>query len=381
MKKLFALVLALAMTLSLAACGGSSSSGGNEAPAAEGSAPAPEASAAAETPAEAAPAGEGTHIYVLTASEDHGWTGSVATFAKEKAEEVNAGGKYTAEVITAADAAEQITKVEDIVASGEENIAIVIQPMDDTVQSAIQQVVDAGIPYVAFDRIIDAVAPSAVSNVKGDNEGIGAGSAAYFVSLGMKPGDKVYVYEGDTSSVTTLRDQGFTKYLTGELEFDGATIDEANKWTEDDLNNITYSGAMNWSRSTTKESFESLMGDSSNTDIKWIYAEDDELSMGVFEALAGGGIDEATKTAFLSNGPAITGCGGLGEMYDVIRGNNYADIAGQFSGVCSVTYSPAMIQTAIQDMVDHLDGVEVEQDHVIACENVVAENVDNYPSF
>ena len=381
MKKLFALVLALAMTLSLAACGGSSSSGGNEAPAAEGSAPAPEASAAAEAPAEAAPAGEGTHIYVLTASEDHGWTGSVATFAKEKAEEVNAGGKYTAEVITAADAAEQITKLEDIVASGEENIAIVIQPMDDTVQSAIQQVVDAGIPYVAFDRIIDAVAPSAVSNVKGDNEGIGAGSAAYFVSLGMKPGDKVYVYEGDTSSVTTLRDQGFTKYLTGELEFDGALIDEANKWTEDDLKNITYSGAMNWSRSTTKESFESLMGDSSNTDIKWIYAEDDELSMGVFEALAGGGIDEATKTAFLSNGPAITGCGGLGEMYDVIRGNNYADIASQFSGVCSVTYSPAMIQTAIQDMVDHLDGVEVEQDHVIACENVVAENVDNYPSF
>jgi ribose transport system substrate-binding protein len=210
MKKLFALVLALAMTLSLAACGGSSSSAGNEtAPAAEGSAP-----AAAEAPAEAAPAGEGTHIYVLTASEDHGWTGSVATFAKEKAEEVNAGGKYTAEVITAADAAEQITKLEDIVASGEENIAIVIQPMDDTVQSAIQQVVDAGIPYVAFDRIIDAVAPSAVSNVKGDNEGIGAGSAAYFVSLGMKPGDKVYVYEGDTSSVTALRDQGFTDYLT-----------------------------------------------------------------------------------------------------------------------------------------------------------------------
>jgi ribose transport system substrate-binding protein len=382
MKKLFALVLALAMTLSLAACGGNASSGGNAAaPAAEGSAPAAEGSAAAEAPAEAAPAGDGTHIYVLTASEDHGWTGSVATFAKEKAEAVNAEGKYTAEVITAADAAEQITKLEDIVASGEENIAIVIQPMDDTVQSAIQQVVDAGIPYVAFDRIIDAVAPSAVSNVKGDNEGIGAGSAAYFVSLGMKPGDKVYVYEGDTSSVTTLRDQGFTKYLTGELEFDGATIDEANKWTEDDLNNITYSGAMNWSRSTTKESFESLMGDSANADIKWIYAEDDELSMGVFEALAGGGIDEATKTAFLGNAPAITGCGGLGEMYDVIRGNNYADISGQFSGVCSVTYSPAMIQTAIQDMVDHLDGVEVEQDHVIACENVVAENVDNYPSF
>lgn len=380
MKKLFALVLALAMTLSLAACGGSSSSSGGEAPSADGSAAA-EAPAADGSAAATTTAGSGTHIYVLTASEDHGWTGSVATFAKQKAEEVNAAGTYTAEVITAANAAEQITKLEDIVASGEENIAVVIQPMDDTVQSAIQQVVDAGIPYVAFDRIIDAVAPSAVSNVKGDNEGIGAGSAAYFVSLGMKPGDKVYVYEGDTSSVTTLRDQGFTKYLTGELEFDGALIDDANKWSEEDLKSITYSGAMNWSRSTTKESFESLMGDSSNADIKWIYAEDDELSMGVFEALAGGGIDEATKTAFLGNAPAITGCGGLAEMYDVIRGNNYADIAGQFSGVCSVTYSPAMIQTAIQDMVDKLDGKDVQQDHVIACENVVKDNVDNYPSF
>jgi hypothetical protein len=56
-------------------------------------------------------------------------------------------------------------------------------------------------------------------------------------------------------------------------------------------------------------------------------------------------------------------------------------LAEQFSGLCSVTYSPAMIQTAIQDMVDFLNGEEVEQDHVIACENVTAENVDEYPSF
>ena len=107
---------------------------------------------------------------MLTAAEDHGWTGSVATFAKEKVEEVNKDGKYSAEVITSSDAAEQINKIEDIVASGEEDIAVVVQPMDDTVQSAIQQLVDADIPFVEFDRIIDAVAPSAVSNVKGDNQ-------------------------------------------------------------------------------------------------------------------------------------------------------------------------------------------------------------------
>ena len=383
-----AAVLAGVMALSLAACGGSSSSS-SAAPAeekTEEAAPAEgqEAEAPAEGEAQAeAPAatGEQTHIYVLTASEDHGWTGSVATFAKAKVEEVNAEGVYTAELITSASAAEQITTIEDIISKGEKNIAIVVQPLDDTVQSAIQQIVDAGIPYVAFDRIIAGLETTAVSNVKGDNAGIGAAAAAYFVGLGMKPGDKVYVYEGDTSSVTSLRDQGFVDYLTGAAEFEGQTIADDAKWTDEDLKAITYSGAMNWSRSDTKSSFESLMGDSANTDIKWFYSEDDELGMGILEALAGGGIDDATKTAFLGGKPVITGCGGLGEFYDVLKGTNYADISAQLGGIMSVTYSPSMIKTAIQDMEDYLAGKQVEQDHVIACEIVTSENVDNYEAF
>ena len=325
--------------------------------------------------------GDATHIYVLTAPEDHGWTGSVATFAKEKIEEVNDAGTYSAELITSADAAEQIVNIEDIIAAGEDNIAVVIQPIDDTVQSAIQQLVDAEIPYVAFDRIIEGVADSAVSNVKGDNEGIGAACAAYYTEQGLKPGDAVYVYEGDTSSVTTLRDEGFTKYLTGELEYDGKTIADDAKWSEDDLKSITYSGAMNWSRSDTKTAYESLLGDASNADIKWFYAEDDELAMGILEALQGGGIDDATKEKFLGNAPYLTGCGGLDELYAVLRGESFTDIADQFGGIVSVTYSPAMIQTAIQDMVDYLDGKDVEQDHVIACEIVNKDNVKDYPSF
>lgn len=136
---------------------------------------------------------QASHIYILTAAEDHGWTGSVATFAKEKAEEINNAGKYTAEVITASSASDQITKIEDIIAKGEKDIAVVVQPMDDTVQSAIQSLVDAGIPYVAFDRIIDAVSSSAVANVKGDNEGIGAGAAAYFVENGL-PRAKAFTF-------------------------------------------------------------------------------------------------------------------------------------------------------------------------------------------
>lgn len=376
-KKMVSILVALAMIATCTAgCGGSSGSADSGS---AGSGSVAESTEQGSLAGETAAAGK--HIYVLTAPEDHGWTGSVAKFAKEKIDEVNGAGVYEAELITSATAAEQITNIEDIISRGESDIAVVIQPIDDTVQSAIQGLVDAEIPYVAFDRIIDGVASSAVANVKGDNEGIGVAAAAYYVSLGMKPGNKVYVYQGDTSSVTTLRDQGFTKYLTGEAEFEGSKIDDAAKWSEADLASITYSGAMNWSRSDTKTSFESLMGDKSNAQIKWFYAEDDELAMGILEALNGGGIDDETKEAFLANKPAISGCGGLDEFYAVLRGESYADIAGSFSGLVSVTYSPSMIQTAIQDMVDYLDGKEVTQDHVIACENVTSENVSMYPSF
>ena len=212
-------------------------------------------------------------IYILTPTEDHGWTGSVATFAKASADEINAAGVYKAEVKTAASAAEQIPQIEDIIANNAADVAgVVILPQDDTVEFAIQQLVDAKIPYVAFDRIIAGVKDSAVANVKGDNAGVGKAVAEYFISLGMKAGDEVIVFEGDTSSVTADRDAGFTDYL------------KEQGWTKDDLAKITFSGAMNWSRSTAKEYFESLMSDSKNASIKWFYSQDDEFALGIMEA-------------------------------------------------------------------------------------------------
>ena len=79
-KKLMALLCAGLMAVSLAACGGNG--GGSD----EGTAPAAEdqADEGGEESEESSEKVGGTHIYVLTAAEDHGWTGSVATFAKEK---------------------------------------------------------------------------------------------------------------------------------------------------------------------------------------------------------------------------------------------------------------------------------------------------------
>ncbi|MBR6424952.1 MAG: substrate-binding domain-containing protein [Oscillospiraceae bacterium] len=352
-KKLLAVLLVVCVVLSLAACSksGSTSTSANK-------------------------------IYILTPSEDHGWTGSVATFAKAKAKEINDAGKYVAEVKTASSANEQIQQIEDIVANKSDVVGVAILPMDDTVGSAIKQLADAKIPYTAFDRIIADVASTAVANVKGDNEGIGAATAAYFVSKGLQPGERVYVYQGDTSSVTTTRTQGFYDYLLGNLAYDGKTIDESAKWTQDQINDaITESGAMNWSRQATKEHFESLMSGSANADIKWFYTQDDELAMGILEALNGSAIDDATKATILGNQPVISAAGGLKELYDVLKGSLYPELYQQLGGFMSVTYNPSMIQTCVQDLLDSLDGKTVTQDHVIECKIVDDSNVNDYEPF
>ena len=311
-------------------------------------------------------------IYILTPTEDHGWTGSVATFAKMSADEINAAGTYKAEVKTAASAAEQIPQIEDIIANNAADVAgVVILPQDDTVEFAIQQLVDANIPYVAFDRIIAGVKDSAVANVKGDNAGVGKAVAEYFISLGMKAGDEVIVFEGDTSSVTADRDAGFTDYL------------KEQGWTEDDLAKITFSCAMNWSRSAAKEYFESLMSDSKNASIKWFYSQDDEFAMGIMEALKGSAIDDATKQAILDNKIVISAAGGSENLYKIMRGEDaeYADLFASFGGLAVATYSPAMIQDAVKLMVNHLNGEEVAQDYVVPVEIVTAENVASYVGF
>ena len=311
-------------------------------------------------------------IYILTPTEDHGWTGSVATFAKMSADEINAAGTYKAEVKTAASAAEQIPQIEDIIANNAADVAgVVILPQDDTVEFAIQQLVDANIPYVAFDRIIAGVKDSAVANVKGDNAGVGKAVAEYFISLGMKAGDEVIVFEGDTSSVTADRDAGFTDYL------------KEQGWTEDDLAKITFSGAMNWSRSAAKEYFESLMSDSKNASIKWFYSQDDEFAMGIMEALKGSAIDDATKQAILDNKIVISAAGGSENLYKIMRGEDaeYADLFASFGGLAVATYSPAMIQDAVELMVAYLNGEEITKDYVVPVEIVTSENVADYVGF
>ncbi|MGN1006077.1 MAG: substrate-binding domain-containing protein [Aristaeellaceae bacterium] len=316
----------------------------------------------------------GTDIAILVPNADHGWTGAVLTYAEEKAEAINAEGKYTAKVISSADPANQISQVEDII-ENESAKSIVILPQDNTLETTMKKLADSGIPFVMFDRVIDTVAEQAVASVKGDNEGIGAETAKRFIAAGMVPGDKILIMPGDNSSVPQMRNDGFFGVL---LE---------NGWTQEQVDAIESTAYTGWSRSEGKKLFTEWLDSNTVEEIsacKWIFTHDDEIAMGILEALKSSEIDTAKKEAFLAAGVHLASSSGLNEMYSVIKGIHQKDYAAEVAGLAdlfTVTYDPAMIQIACDDMITYLDGGEVTKDHVIPVDVVDATNVNDFRGF
>lgn len=315
-----------------------------------------------------------TDIAILVPNADHGWTGAVLTYAEEKAEAINAEGKYTAKVISSADPANQISQVEDII-ENESAKTIVILPQDNTLETTMKKLADSGIPFVMFDRVIDTVAEQAVASVKGDNEGIGAETAKRFIAAGMVPGDKILIMPGDNSSVPQMRNDGFFGVL---LE---------NGWTQEQVDAIESTAYTGWSRSEGKKLFTEWLDSNTVEEIsacKWIFTHDDEIAMGILEALKSSEIDTAKKEAFLSAGVHLGTSSGLNEIYSVLKGIHQKDYSAEVAGLAdlfSVTYDPAMIQIACDDMIASLDGGEVTKDHVIPVSVVDATNVNDFRGF
>lgn len=312
-------------------------------------------------------------IAILVPNADHGWTGAVMSFAQEKAAEINEAGVYKANVITASDAANQISQIEDI-AANKNYKSVVILPYDNSVEAALTQVANAGIPFIMVDRIIDNLVDDAVATVKGDNYGIGKETALRFIEDGLEVGDKILIIPGDKSSVPQMRNQGFKETLL------------KNGWTEEIYNaSVTELDSTGWSRSEGKRLFEQWIDLDKATNVDYIFTHDSEISMGILEALKAAGIDQNIKDAFLKNHVHLAASSGLEESYQVMRGNHPNDYSKEFAGLADyfdVTYPPAMIQDGIQIMVDYLDGETIaEKDVVIAVEVVDKDNVKDYEGF
>ncbi|MFC4778304.1 substrate-binding domain-containing protein [Paenibacillus sp. GCM10023252] len=323
--------------------------------------------------------GSGKEIAVMVPSADHGWTGAVLTYAQEKAKQLNEDSKvkekYNVKVYAAKDVEDQIKQVDDLLTKSDSIGGIVILPYDNGLQSTLEKIAAADIPFVQFDRVIASgiIDEKVVSNVKGDNEGVGYETAKRFIEKGLTKDDYVYEMIGDNSSVPELRSNGFRKYLTEQ------------GWTKEEIDKtVVKSAATGWSRDTGKELFETWFNSSQLDTSKenWIYTHDDEIGVGVLESLNGSALDAGKKEAFLKSLKALSASSGLAEMYAILKDKHQTIQRPSSFDIFSVTYDPAMIQEAMQVLADSLTGNgDIEKDHVIPVKVVDASNVADFKAF
>ncbi len=330
MKKFLAMMLALCMVFALCACG-QQAAPAEEAPAAEAEAPAAEAPAAEEA---AAP-----EIKVGIAAPDatHGWVAGVAYYAEKYCKD----NGYEYKVTTSSDAAEMAANLSDLVAWGA--TLVVSFPQWAGMETAMQEVIDAGIPVVNFDVDVDC---QGIYKVTGDNYDMGYQSAKFIIE---KAGDAATIAVLDvpsSGSVAELRKQGFYDYLA-EVGYDTSNIFEiVTAFTRDD---------------GLKDVADLL---EANDHIDALFSMDDETSIGAIQA-----ITEAGRTDI----KAITGGGGCQEYFNMIADEQYAGL-----GLASALYSPAMIEDAIDTGIALLNGETPESVIVIPTTIVSADNVADY---
>ncbi|MDO4322794.1 MAG: substrate-binding domain-containing protein [Lachnospiraceae bacterium] len=313
-------------------------------------------------------------IAVMVPSADHGWTGAVLGYAQEKVDAINEEGTYTAKLYAATDVENQIQQVDDLLSNAGELAGIVILPYDNGLQSTLEKIAAADVPFVQFDRVIssDVIDAKVVANVKGDNEGIGYETAKRFLEDGLTKDDYVYEMIGDNSSVPELRSKGFRDCLT------------ENGWSDEEIESVVVkSAATGWSRDTGKELFESWFGSAQCDTSKklWIYTHDDEIAMGVLESLNGAALDESKKTEFYENFQALSASSGLAEIYAVLKDKHQTLARPETFDLFSVTYDPAMIKEAVDVMEKSLAGEEIEQDYIIPVSVVDKDNVSEFQPF
>ena len=351
MKKFLAIVLALTMVLALCACGAKT-----EAP----------AQAPAQAPAEA-PAEKGANtLYVMGPTPDHGWTAQAGAYAQAKCEEITAAGKYKAVYLPASSGEEQVDQVNTIIANGDA-AEVVMMAIDDSAQAGQEALYAEGIPFISFDRIIEATEKYAILNASGDNWQCGAGIAYWLQKNGMKPGDTVVVLYGDNGTVCSRRQEGFEQFLRGEIEYSDkqtGAYKTTEVWEQADLDAIFtgYTVVCNWSADGAydyvEQKFEEIVAKAKDNGGKlYIYSMDDEMTFGVLNYLEAGA-SEAVKADLEGMEVYISAIGGMQELYNVMAGTDaQSELAKKyFDDMMSVYFSPKMMQDVIDTGLKYLEG-------------------------
>ena len=126
-----------------------------------------------------------------------------------------------AQLITAADVAEQNNRLDEIIAAGDVDTIVLWPHNGDDLRVGAQNVIDAGINLVVFDRLIPDIDPVCEADM--DNWEYGAASARFlneFFADRLAAGETINILEfrGDLSTASTVRTDGFNATKHDNIE-------------------------------------------------------------------------------------------------------------------------------------------------------------------
>ena len=362
MKKFLAMMLALAMVLALAACGGSSAPAATEAPKAD----APAATEAPKVEAPAEIAGKVVGVAMPTQSSER-WINDGGNMKKQ----LEALGYEVVLQYAEDDVQMQVSQIENMIAQGVD--CLVIASIDSVALTGVEaQAKAAGIPVIAYDRLLmqtDAVSYYASF----DNEGVGRAIAEYVekkldlanttetytIELFMgSPDDNnaVLLYNGVMKVIQKYLDSGVLVCKSGRTSFEETCI-------------------LRWSQETAQKMCEDYLAG--------FYADEDlDICLTAFDGFAYGcrsALEGAGYTA--ENWPIITGQDAeLMATKNIISGHQTMSIAKDTRTLAEkcVTMVNAVLtgsEPEINDTTTYDNGVFVVPSYLCT---PVAVDVDNY---
>ena len=263
MKKLFALLLALAMVLSLAACGGSAD------------APAETTAAGAAAPATEAAAGDGELIKVGIINNDPNESGYRTANDKDMKETFTEENGYDASFAYSLKNEEQIAAAQKFI-QDEVDYLLISAAGTSGWDTVLQDAQDAGIQVILFDRTIDADESLYVASIVSDMAKEGQTAVDWLASQNLETYNIIHI-QGVMGSAAQIG-------RTGALDEMVAANDNWNLVTQQ---------TAEWNAENAQQIVQAVID--SGKEFNVIYAENDDMAKGAVAALDAAGITHGVE--------------------------------------------------------------------------------------
>jgi ribose transport system substrate-binding protein len=285
---------------------------------------------------------EQIRIGVSIPAATHGWTGGLNWHAQEAERRIEAAHENIDIVLVTADSpADQASDIEDLVSVQQINALVVLPFESDPLVEPVRQAKEAGVFITVVDRGLPDASIQDVY-VAGNNTELGAVSAEYFLTR-LGEGDNIVILRGIPTVIDTER---FDAFMAG---IEGSGI------------NVLDNQFANWNRDDGFEVMQDFL--SRFPDIDGVWAQDDDIAMGVVEAVRQAGREDELFIV-----------GGAG-MKDVIAGIMEGD---ELIPV-DVLYPPAMIATAMDITVSNFtSNGPVQGEYILGAPLITQENAEQF---